>query len=86
MVLLEGFLAAQELSVAEGRSPGVEGLHSFSCVRAGGWEVGCGSWQQVEGGIVWTLPASPVAQVASCSENSAIFSPCGFASASCLSP
>lgn len=53
---------------------------------AGGWEVGCGSWQQVEGGIVWTLPASPVAQVASCPENSAIFSPCGFASASCLSP
>lgn len=58
MVLLEGFLAAQELSVAEGRSPGVEGLHSFSCVRAGGWEVGCGSWQQVEG--EWSGPSQPL--------------------------
>lgn len=86
MVLLEGFLAAQELSVAEGRSPGVEGLHSFSCVR--GWGLGSGVWLMAAGGggMVWTLPASPVAQVASCSENSAIFSPCGFASASCLSP
>lgn len=77
-------------------SPGVEcgrgpepgrGGASFFQLRSG-WGLGSGVWLMAAGGggMVWTLPASPVAQVASCSENSAIFSPCGFASASCLSP
>lgn len=48
VVLLEGFLAAQELSVAEGWSPGVEGLHSFSHVR--GWGLGSGVWLMAAGG------------------------------------